>query len=64
MKEPVWVLREVVLMAHEQSLAQFGGSAGIRDRGCWIRRWANRKTFSPAANPACSNSRRAMLSVW
>jgi death-on-curing protein len=30
-KEPVWVLREVVLLAHEQSLAAFGGSAGIRD---------------------------------
>lgn len=33
MKEPVWVLREVVLAMHEQSLAQFGGSAGIRDKG-------------------------------
>jgi death-on-curing protein len=32
-KEPVWVLREVVLLAHEQSLAQFGGLAGIRDEG-------------------------------
>jgi death-on-curing protein len=27
------VLREVVLMLHEQSLAQFGGSAGVRDEG-------------------------------
>jgi death-on-curing protein len=33
MKEPVWVLREVVVMAHEQSLARFGGSAGVRDEG-------------------------------
>jgi death-on-curing protein len=33
MREPVWVLREVVLMAHEQSLVQFGGSAGVRDEG-------------------------------
>ena len=33
MKEPVWVLREVVVMLHEQSLAQFGGAAGIRDEG-------------------------------
>ena len=33
MKEPVWVLREVVFMLHEQSLAQFGGTAGIRDEG-------------------------------
>jgi death-on-curing protein len=33
MKEPVWVLREVVFLAHEQSLARFGGSAGLRDEG-------------------------------
>lgn len=33
MKEPEWVLREVVFAAHEQSLAQFGGSAGVRDAG-------------------------------
>ena len=33
MKEPAWVLREVVLMLHDQSLARFGGSAGVRDEG-------------------------------
>jgi death-on-curing protein len=33
MNEPVWVLREVVFLAHEQSLARFGGSAGLRDEG-------------------------------
>ncbi|PYK57568.1 MAG: type II toxin-antitoxin system death-on-curing family toxin [Verrucomicrobia bacterium] len=33
MKEPVWMFREVVLMLHDQSLAQFGGSAGVRDEG-------------------------------
>ena len=33
MKEPVWVLREVVDMLHGQSLAQFGGGAGVRDEG-------------------------------
>lgn len=27
------MLREVVVMAHEQSLAEFGGSPGIRDEG-------------------------------
>lgn len=31
MKLPVWVLRETVLTLHEQSLAAFGGAAGIRD---------------------------------
>jgi death on curing protein len=33
MKTPGWVLRETVLLLHEQSLAEFGGSAGIRDEG-------------------------------
>jgi death-on-curing protein len=33
MKLPVWVLRETVLTLHEQSLAEFGGAAGIRDEG-------------------------------
>ena len=33
MKEPVWVLRETVLTLQEQLLAEFGGSAGIRDEG-------------------------------
>src|SRR5437016_2196594 len=33
MRQPIWVLREVVLILHEQSLAQFGGSLGIRDEG-------------------------------
>ena len=31
MKQPLWVLREVVFAAHEQSLARFGGAAGLRD---------------------------------
>lgn len=31
MKQPQWVLREVVFAAHDQSLAQFGGAAGVRD---------------------------------
>ncbi len=33
MKEPEWVLPEVVSMLHEQSLAQFGGSSGLRGEG-------------------------------
>ena len=33
MKTPGWVLRETVLALHEQLLAEFGGSAGIRDNG-------------------------------
>jgi death-on-curing protein len=33
MKEPVWVLREVVQALHERLLSEFGGAAGIRDDG-------------------------------
>lgn len=33
MKEPRWLLREVVLAVHERLLAEFGGSAGVRDLG-------------------------------
>ncbi len=33
MNEPVWVLDAAVLIAHEISLANFGGADGIRDVG-------------------------------
>jgi death-on-curing protein len=31
MKTPAWVLRETVLILHEQLLAEFGGEPGVRD---------------------------------
>ncbi len=33
MKRPEWILRETALALHEQLLAEFGGSYGIRDEG-------------------------------
>jgi len=33
MKEPIWVLRAVVLASHSEQLAEHGGSDGIRDEG-------------------------------
>ena len=33
MKEPVWVLREVVYALHERLLSEFGGAAGVRGDG-------------------------------
>lgn len=33
MKRPEWILRETVLALHEQLLAEFGGTSGIRDEG-------------------------------
>lgn len=33
MSQPEWILRETILALHEQLLAEFGGSPGIRDEG-------------------------------
>lgn len=33
MTAPVWVAREAILAVHDQLIAEFGGSTGIRDRG-------------------------------
>jgi death-on-curing protein len=33
MKEPVWVLPEVVRALHERLLSEFGGGTGVRDAG-------------------------------
>lgn len=33
MKEPVWIQLAAVFQFHELSIAEFGGSRGIRDRG-------------------------------
>ena len=33
MKRPVWVQRETILILHEQLVAAFGGTGGIRDEG-------------------------------
>jgi len=32
-KKPVWLLKELILALHDQLLADFGGTAGIRDEG-------------------------------
>jgi death-on-curing protein len=32
-KRPAWLLRDTVIVLHEQLLATFGGPAGIRDEG-------------------------------
>ena len=33
MKAPVWVLKDTVLALHDQLIAEFGGTAGVRDGG-------------------------------
>ena len=51
MRQPIWVLREVVLILHEQSLAQFGGSLGIRDEGMLDSALARPKNLSIYTKP-------------
>jgi len=52
MKTPVWVLRETVLTLHEQSLAEFGGAAGIRDEGLLDSALGKPKNLSAYGKPA------------
>ena len=33
MSEPVWLVPRALVVAHAESLAQFGGAAGLRDAG-------------------------------
>ena len=33
MKEPTWLDQRAILLLHQESLAEHGGSSGIRDRG-------------------------------
>jgi len=62
-KEPVWVLREVVLLAHEQSLAQFGGSSGIRDEGLLDSALGKPQNVFAYGNRICLNLQRVMPSA-
>ncbi|NOY72322.1 MAG: type II toxin-antitoxin system death-on-curing family toxin [Gammaproteobacteria bacterium] len=32
MKEPVWVVKQLVISAHKMLLSEYGGSSGLRDR--------------------------------
>jgi len=33
MKEPIWILKSVVLAIHAEQLAEHGGKPGVRDKG-------------------------------
>ena len=60
MIEPVWINRTVLLHLHLASLAEFGGSAGIRDIGLLdsaLSRPLNRWNYEPATDiPALAAS--------
>jgi death on curing protein len=60
MKEPVWVNRRALLLAHAGSLAEFGGAPGMRDEALLDSalerarmRWNYRPESSTAELAAC-----------
>lgn len=52
MKEPVWIRAEFVLVIHEEMLAEFGGSAGIRDQGLLESALGKPKNLFSYGNPS------------
>ena len=55
MSEPVWVNRRALLLLHAESLAEFGGSSGMRDEGLFesaLERARMRWTYEPESSIA------------
>ena len=53
MSEPVWVSRRALLLLHAESLAEFGGSSGMRDEGLFesaLERARMRWTYEPKSS--------------
>jgi death on curing protein len=55
MKDPIWLDRQGVILLQSESLAQHGGSSGIRDAGLLdsaLTRPINKWNYNPAADLA------------
>jgi len=52
MKQPEWILRDTVLALHEELLADFGGSSGIRDEGLLDSALARPENLLAYGNPS------------
>jgi death on curing protein len=52
MKQPEWILRDAVLALHEELLAEFGGSSGIRDEGLLESALARPENLFAYGNPS------------
>ena len=50
-REPVWLLRSVVLAVHEEQLAQYGGMPGIRDENLLESALARPRNLYAYGNP-------------
>lgn len=55
MKRPRWVLPETVHTLHEQLLAEFGGSPGVRDEGLLASALSRPQNFRAYRNPSISD---------
>lgn len=55
MKPPRWVLPETVRALHEQLLAEFGGSPGIRDEGLLASALSRPQNLHAYGNPSVSD---------
>jgi death on curing protein len=52
MKQPEWILRDAVLALHEELLAEFGGSSGIRDEALLASALARPENLFAYGNPS------------
>jgi death on curing protein len=52
MKSPEWILRDTVLALHDQLLAEFGGSSGIREEGLLASALARPENFRAYGKPS------------
>ena len=53
--EPRWISKEALLLLHEESLSEFGGTRGLRDEGLLesaLARPKNTHAYNPAATLA------------
>ena len=62
-REPIWLLKSVVLALHDEQIAEHGGLEGLRDEGYFLdSRSPVRAMPSPMAIRACSKWRRRCCS--
>ena len=68
MAEPLWLERELVLLLHEDIIAETGGAAGVRDEGLLesalarpINRYAMGRGWGTVTAPSSWDAQQRML---
>lgn len=62
--EPIWVLQKTAVSAHEESLAEHGGSSGIRDLGLLESALARPKNLYAYGDPEPSLQQMAAACAY